>query len=157
MIDWNHERHRTRDRLLRPYPLSYYPHPIQLPYAYPWEDISLSILGDRLYELASQNGFSGTSQEFIEKFSTQSGQIIRGTIATFPVPGSDVNFYFDTETEILYYFKATDEPVNPNIVDAIGGTIVGTEGSTTYIYIPVRAMPLENIIWNCGSAAEFID
>ena len=75
----------------------------------------------------------------------------------FPVPGSDVDFYFDEETEIFYYFKATDTPINVEAAGALGATIVGTNGSITYLYIPVRAMPLENIILDCGDATEWID
>lgn len=158
MIDWNYERYRTRDRLRAPtQPIPYYPHNINLPYVYPWEDASLAILSEKLYQIALQNGFIGSSSDFLERFSSNNGQIVRGTIATFPVPGSDVDFYFDEETEIFYYFKATDTPINVEAAGALGATIVGTNGSITYLYIPVRAMPLENIIWNCGDAAEFID
>lgn len=98
-INWNHERHRTRDLLLeydinimppRPragglaivYPwgspvwdnvidmsIPKQPHITSLSMVYPWENTSLNILNHQLYLLAIQNGFEGTEAEFKELFT----------------------------------------------------------------------------------------
>lgn len=155
--DWNHERHRTRDRLYYSSLADYYncPTPMPSPIIYPIENFSSTVLSKQLYQIALNNGYTGSLQDFFDKFSSNNGEIIRGTIATFPVPGSDTNFYFDEETKILYHFKTVNQPVNEDIIRTLGAIIVSTNDAMTHLYIPIRAMPLEDIILNCGSAADF--
>lgn len=155
------ERWRTRDLLLE-YNLDIMPprpRSAGLNMVYPWETMDLSILSHQIIQLAKDNGYTGSDEEFWSKFT--GGAIVTGTISTFPVTGLEVNLYLDTDTGILYYFKATAEPINPSNVALIGAAIVGQaqvgQNTYTYLYIPVRSMPMEDIIFDCGSAAEYID
>lgn len=150
-LDWNRERYRTRDRLLE-YDFSIYPavpHTAGLSMVYPWENIALSQLSHSIIEIAKSNGYTGTEEEFWNKFSN--GSIHYGTLETFPVPGVDYDLYLDTETDILYYFKTTKETIDLDQIEKIGVTIVGhsiiedTQEVVTYLYIPVKALSLENI------------
>lgn len=158
-LNWNHERWRTRDRLLE-YDFSIVPaqpHSAGLSMVYPWENTTLTLLSYQLYEIAKTNGFFGTFETFLSRFGSNDGLIVKGTIDTFPVPGDSTNLYMDSETGIVYYFKSTDETVLPDIAAAIGAVIVGSEGTTTYLYIPIRALLIDDTILNCGDAAEYID
>ena len=99
IIDWNYERHRTRDLLVEydinimpPHPragglaivypwgssmwdnvidmsIPKQPHTTNLSMVYPWENTSLNILSHQLYLLAVQSGFEGTEAEFKELFA----------------------------------------------------------------------------------------
>ena len=102
-IDWNHERHRTRDLLLEydtsimpphpragglsilyPWGSQYYEnavdmyiptsaHTTTLSMVYPWENTSLNILNHQLYLVAVLNGFEGTEADFKDLFSSYVG------------------------------------------------------------------------------------
>ena len=154
--DWNHERRRTRDRLYYSLLVDYYncPTPMPSPIIYPIENLSSAVLSKQLYQIALNNGYTGSLQDFFDKFSSNDGEIIRGTIATFPVPGSDTNFYFDEETSILYYFKMVNQQVNEDMIKTLGAVIVDTNDAMTYLYIPIRAMSIEDTILNYGSTAD---
>lgn len=157
MKTWNRQRIKTRDRLFD-YDLPAYPVIDKLQAPYPWVSASLSVLSKQLYELALQNGFLGTQDTFLSRFAN--GTIVRGTLNQFPIPGDPNTLYLDKETDILYYFRETNTELNLQLLARIGAAIVGhsivgsPEEIITYLYIPVRAMPLEDIIFNCGSAAE---
>lgn len=160
MKTWNRQRIKTRDRLFD-YDLPMYPIIDKLQAPYPWASANLSVLTKQLYEIALQNGFLGNQQSFISRFTN--GSIIRGTLDSFPIPGNADTLYLDKETDVLYYFKQTNTELNLQLLARIGAAIVGhsivagTEDTiTTYLYIPIRAMPLQDIIFNCGSAAEYI-
>lgn len=157
--DWNYERYRTRDLLLE-YDssiLPFHPRAGGLKIIYPWENIDNSILKQQIYQVALDNGYVGTVDDFWSKFST--GLLIHGTIDTFPVPGNENNLYLDDESGILYYFKEITGTINLNMVARIGAVIVGQ--STTndeqeqniFLYIPVHAMPIEDLI---GDASNYI-
>lgn len=157
MKTWNRQRIKTRDRLFD-YDLPAYPIIDKLQAPYPWVSASLSVLSKQLYELALQNGFLGTKDTFLNRFAN--GSIVYSTLSQFPVPGDANTLYLDQKTDILYYFKDTTNEINLDLIARIGAAIVGysivvdTEEPLTYLYIPVRAMPLEDLILNCGSAAE---
>ena len=156
-LDWNRERYRTRDRLLT-YNLNHIlPFPQLAPVIAidPYERAARNILMRQLYDIAKQYGFIGTSDDFFSSLGKDN--LVRGTLSTFPVPGENNKLYLDEETSILYYFRAADEPINLNNIEIIGAHIAGTDNNTIYIYIPVRALPMENTIYDCGTAAEFID
>lgn len=158
-LDWNHERYRTRD-LLREYvaaEMPSYPTTNNMPLIYPSSNTNLAVLQKQLYAIASQHGFAGDIDDFLTKFGMGSGGIIRGTLADFPVPGMETNLYFNTQDEVIYYFKETTDTIDMEALSRIGGHVVGTSGQTTYLYLPVRAMPVEDIIYDCGDAAEYID
>lgn len=159
-LDWNRERHRTRDLLLE-YDfdrLPARPHTAGLNIIYPWEDTNLHIFAKELYQLVLNNGFTGTLEQFLNRFCVEQEytQVVKGTVNTFPMPGIENNLYLDIETSILYYFKITNAPINPELVNKIGA-IMTTDEDKSYLYIPVRAMLIEDIILNGGSAAEYID
>lgn len=160
------ERWRTRDLLLE-YDMNILPprpRAAGISMVYPWEATDLALLAQQVYEIAKRNGFVGEQDEFWSHFNN-SGTIYRGkTIDDFPTIGMENTLYFDEETEILYYFKSTRQQVNADIAARIDIAIVGTaeidnDGTTetvTYMYVPVRAMPIENLIYNCGDASEYI-
>lgn len=159
MKTWNRQRIKTRDRLFD-YDLPMYPIIDKLQAPYPWASANLSVLTKQLYEIALQNGFLGNQQSFISRFTN--GSLVQGTLNSFPIPGVPNTLYLDKETNILYYFKETTQEINLQLANKIGATIVynsditDTQQMVTYLYIPVRAMPLEDLILNCGSAAEYI-
>ena len=154
MKTWNRERKRTRDRLLDYDPLSI-PSSIDINPLIPTPvSINEQTLQNIIFNIATKYGFSGTNEDFWERFNTQT--IHRGTIDTFPVPGKDYDLYLDTNTGILYYFKIISGQINSDIIAKVNIAIVGTSivGSTTttYLYIPVQAFPIENLIYDCGNA-----
>ena len=62
MKTWNRERKKTRDRLLD-YDASIMPimpSTASLPYIYPWENITLSILSNQIFKVAQLNGYTGS-------------------------------------------------------------------------------------------------
>ena len=150
------ERRRTRDRLLE-YDLSIMPlkpHSAGLSIIYPWENQSLLFTSYQLYEIAKNYGFPGTVEEFFSKFSLYGGNIIKGTISTFPVPGNENNLYFDEESKILYYFSVKNMKILSETVAKIGAAIVGysvvkeTSEIITYLYIPVKASLIADSVLN---------
>ena len=138
----------------------------QLKTIYPWENYQLNILSHQLYMIAQDNGFNGTEHQFLTKFGNigapTENTVIVGTLATFPLPGEESVLYLDKETGILYYFKSTTHTVYTEIAAKIGAAIVGqsviedTQEIVTYLYIPVRALLIENTILDCGDASEYI-
>ena len=152
MKTWNRERKRTRDRLLD-YDFTFLwenpteivttlPMPVLLPEA---------LLEKSLYNLAVQHGFSGTLDNFWDTFSNS--DIYTGTLHTFPVPGNVHKLYLDTETDILYYFKSTTDTINTSVAERMGIFVIYNDNSQeTYLYIPIRAMPAEDLIYDCGDA-----
>ena len=157
--NWNYERWRTRDRLLD-YDFSIVPampHSAGLSMIYPWETVQLSQLSYQFFTLAQQHGYTGTEEYLWKQFSE--GNIISSTIDNFPVPGDEHNLYLDKETGILYYFKAARTDIDPIVAAKIGIAIVGHSlvDDVYYLYIPISALLIEDIILNCGDAAEYID
>lgn len=151
-LDWNLERYRTRDRLLE-YDFNIYPavpHSAGLSMVYPWENVVINQLSKQFIELVHSHGFTGDEQELWDRFSD--GVIKHGTLSTFPIPGNKNNLYFDIETEILYYFKAIPHEVLPDDAAVIGAAIVGIsriaekEQTFTYLYIPIKSLPIEGIL-----------
>ena len=151
------ERIRTRDLLLE-YDYNVLPprpRTAGLSIVYPWESMDYSLLSRQIYQIALNNGFSGTEKAFWSKFSR--GAIIRGLLRNFPVPGNEDNLYLDEDTGILYYFKTFSAPINLDVIEQIGAEVVGTQEELSYVYIPVRAMLIEDTILDGGTAAEYID
>lgn len=119
---------------------------------YPWEKIQRSQLKQQLYELAKDYGYTGTEDDFMMRFI--GGVIITVYNKDFPIPGDSTSLYFETSKEILYYFKQTTEEVDEQVASAVGAIIVDIETeagvTTTSLYIPVKAMPVENLIIHGG-------
>lgn len=128
------ERKRTRDLLLDydSTGICRIPRPrtAGLAMVYPWENIALSTLLKQLYVLAADSGFSGTEQEFSEKFGSyfEGKQIIYANYDSFPEEGETDKFYFDLTDKILYYWDNEYIPVNAML---IAGTILNA-GDSSY-------------------------
>ena len=162
-LDWNRQRYRTRDRLYNVQGLDGLPTfleptiaPIPL-----YSNSHLNLLEKEIFEIARQNGFMGDNNSFWQKFSAGNVHVLP-TILDFPIQGIIGDLYLDQETDILYYFKSTTQIVYSDQAARIGAAIVGTHiiqnttTTITYLYIPVRALPIENLIYDCGDAAEYI-
>ena len=98
---------------------------------YPWESIGLSILGDQIYILAANSGYTGTREEFHHYFGSylerNRQEIVFDDFINFPEEGEINKLYFDLNEKILYYWAGTG-------------------------YIPVNAMLIANTILNGGEA-----
>lgn len=154
------ERKRTRDRLLEYNPMIIppRPHTAGLAMIYPWENSSLAILQHQLFIIAQNNGYDGEEIDFLARFAQNSSGVNTGTIDTFPVPGVENQLYLDIETEILYYFKIAPDGISAEIADKVGAEVVGrADDNSIYVYIPVRALPIEPLLLDCGSSTESID
>ena len=159
MITWNRERKRTRDRLLE-YDFSIvspHPHTAGLSMIYPWENTSLSQLKAQILQIAKDCGYTGTDAEFWERFAGSGGGVVTGIIGTFPRPGKENQLYLDVETDILYYFKEADENADIAALIDAGAEISYGDNNEVYIYLPVRALPIEPLLLNCGSSTLMID
>lgn len=158
MIDWNHERHRTRDRLLE-YDINIMPprpHSAGLSMVYPWENVSLNMLETQILALARKNGFDGTDSEFWNHFVD--GKVHISILAEFPMPGIVGDLYLDTETDILYYFKEYAGELNEEQIARVDAARVDYSQvyDITYLYIPIRSLLIEDTILNCGTSEEVI-
>ena len=156
-LDWNKERHRTRDLLLEydykimpPHPRagglsSVYewgstipsdsntlepPTPIQqnLSIIYPWENTALSIFSNQLYKVAIINGYVGTEKEFLDRFVNYV---------------SDKQIIFETFNNFPQY-------------GSLSKLYFDTEEKILYYwdnnYVPVNAMLIANTIIEGGEA-----
>lgn len=160
-IDWNYERYRTRDRLLE-YDFTIYPaapHTAGLTMIYPWENTILNELSHNFFQLAKKNGYTGPEELLFSRFNGGSVHSY-STLDEFPAPGIVNDLYLDTTTQILYYYVATTNPIDVDKIAIIGGAIVGYsiigDETETRLYLPIRALPMEDVIYNCGDAAEYI-
>lgn len=118
-MDWNKERHRTRDRLLK-YDFNIMvpmPETAGIPMIYPWEDVAQDILFFQIFQIAQKNGFPGTEQDLRTIFG-QFGekQIIYSHYTEFPEIGDFDKFYFDLDEKILYYWDEEYLPVNTTLI-----------------------------------------
>ena len=88
---------------------------------YPWESVGLSILGDQIYMLASQSGYTGTREEFHHYFGsyleTNRWEIMFDEFRNFPEQGEIDKLYFDLDENILYYWAGNGyTPVNAMLI-----------------------------------------
>ena len=158
MIDWNHERHRTRDRLLE-YDINIMPprpHTAGLEMIYPWENTVLDILNMQILELARKNGFIGDEEDFWSRFIN--GKVHALSFTDFPMPGIEGDLYLDIDTDNLYYFKTISGMLTEEQIARVDAAIVDYSqiDDVTYLYIPIRALLIEDTILNCGNSEEVI-
>ena len=116
------------------------------------------ILSHQIFKLAQASGYTGPEDLLFRRFDA--GAIHHySSLAEFPVPGVEGDLYFDTSTQIVYYYVTTLGEVDAARIAIIGGAIVGYSviSNETYLYLPIRALPMEDIILNSGDAAEYID
>lgn len=87
---------------------------------YPWESIGLSILGDQIYLLAANSGYTGTREEFHHYFGSylerNRWEIMFDTYDNFPQVGEQDKLYFDLGERILYYWNEEYIPVNAMLI-----------------------------------------
>ena len=87
---------------------------------YPWESIGLNILGDQIYILAANSGYTGTREEFHKYFGTylenNRQEILFETYDNFPQRGRADMLYFDLDEKILYYWDNEYRPVNALLI-----------------------------------------
>lgn len=160
-LDWNYNRHCTRDLLLEYDQKIMPPHPraaglsmvypwlntnkypqewVAIPpipdspefkVIYPWESVGLSILGDQIYLLAARSGYSGTREEFHRYFGS---------------------YLERNKWEIL--FDDFENFPNPGEIDKLYFDL--TENILYYWadgqYLPVNAMLIADTIINGGDA-----
>ena len=148
-------RKATRDRLLEYDLMPYHPRAAGLAMIYPWENNDLRMLEKQMLSIARNHGYTGDADKFWEIFSN--GQVIKGDISSFPVPGDTKNLYIDTLTGIVYYFIIKNEKEVPEDFEIQGAIKVGTitleDGQTQYcFYAPIRTLLIENSILNGGGA-----
>ena len=107
------------------------PHTSEFSVVYPWESIGLSMLGDQIYILAANSGYTGTREEFHHYFGSylerNRQEIVFDDFINFPEEGETDKLYFDLDEKILYYWANTG-------------------------YVPVNAMLIANTILNGGDA-----
>ena len=144
------ERRRTRDRLLEydPSIIIPTPHTAGLAMIYPWENTSLSVLSNEIYQIVQRYGYQGTEAEFWFRFT--GGTLVVGTLATFPIEGNVQNLYLDKETDTLYHYKIYQGIINTKVAEDLGATIVNIENDITYLYIPIKSMLIEDVVINGG-------
>ena len=87
---------------------------------YPWESLGLNILGDQIFILASNSGYTGTREEFHKYFGSYLEQnkqeILFETFDNFPQVGKYDMLYFDLNEKILYYWDGEYIPVNAMLI-----------------------------------------
>ena len=68
-LDWNRERHRTRDRLIS-HLLDYWPLPTSenIPIVFPWIPISPAQLSQTILDIAQQYDYSNTEEDSLEHY-----------------------------------------------------------------------------------------
>lgn len=97
------------------------PNTAEFSVVYPWETIGLNILGDQIYVLAANSGYTGTREEFHHYFGsyleTNRWEILFEDFTNFPQVGEQDKLYFDLDAKILYYWDGTDyTPVNAMLI-----------------------------------------
>ena len=119
-LDMCKERWNTRDLLLdaeNPEPPVTYVSSIRA--VYPWESMQEAFLAGQLYEIAKQSGYTGTIEDFNDKFgkTLEEKTIFYSSINNFPVEGELHKLYFDINTKILYYWDNGYFPVQTDIIE----------------------------------------
>ena len=116
---------------------------------YPWQNIQNSQLAKQIFNIAKMYGNEDTTkEEFWTSISKK--EIIIDTIDNFPSIGDENTLYFDKISGILYYFISTADIIYTELAEAVGARIEQDEEHITYLYIPIKAMPMENLIIGGG-------
>lgn len=117
---------------------------------YPWENIQNSQLAKQIYNIAKLYGNTDpTKEEFWTSISKKT--IVIDTLENFPLVGDEDTLYFDKNGGVLYYFVSTTNIVYTELAEAVGAIIeTNDEEQITYLYIPIKAIPIENLILGGG-------
>lgn len=119
-LDMNEERWRTRDLLQQAQNAT--TNFGSLGSVYPWENIQLSALAQQLYKIATDNGYSGTQEEFVRKFGnfTEDWQIEVMPFEQFPDTGSKDKLYLDDNSNNLYRWNGEEYLlINSNFISGV--------------------------------------
>lgn len=108
---------------------------------YPWEKLQRSQLIGQLYQVAVENGYTGTKDEYLTKYSEifKANEIISGKVNDFPIPGDTQNLYFDNETHTLYYYQFFEGKTDTTIQELIGARIIIDDENNTHLYVPIKS------------------
>lgn len=97
-----------------------FPDPTAISSIYPWSMQDLAIMGDWLFALAANSGYSGTRADFYANFGSylerNRQEIIFDVFNNFPNPGTQDMLYFDLNEKILYYWDDEYIPVNAMLI-----------------------------------------
>ena len=144
-LDMNRDRWRTRDLLAEEgkeiTPFS------SINTVYPWKDIQLKVLSEKIYQIAQKYGYTNTKEAFWTKFNE--GTVIVDSVENFPPIGEENKLYLDKNSGIVYYFITTTQEVYTQLATSLD--VIITEESNEeikYLYIPIKAMPIEKLIIN---------
>lgn len=122
-------------------------------HVYPWENMQLTALSEQIYKIAQKHGYQENEESFWDKFNN--GAVIISTLANFPPIGDENKIYLDKESGILYYFIATTSLIYYELANAVGAIINKDKAKEiTYLYLPIKAMPIQNLIISGGDINE---
>ncbi len=124
-------RRQTRDLLLDycEYFLPVVPRTAGLSTVYPWAEATLTLLANQLYQIAANSGYTGTSEDFYQKFGAyiENKSVYFSVFSDFPEEGETDKLYFDTEEKILYCWNINEYiPVSATL---IADSIIYSEGA----------------------------
>lgn len=108
---------------------------------YPWEQIQNSQLARQMYQIAKDNGYTGTKDEYLAKYVElfDASKVIAGKVSEFPIPGDAKNVYLDNEVGTLYYYQFAEGEIDTTVPELIGARIVVDEDNNTHLYIPIKS------------------
>lgn len=147
-LDMNKERWKTRDLLLN---TNNYQAANNIQTVYPWAQIQRSQLEEQIYGIAVDSGYEGSFAEFAIKFLKNyvNGNIIVGTLDTFPEEGDTKDLYFDTEKNCIYSFKTIIvNEIDPNFENdgnKIKKIEENSEEKTIFYYSPIKNLITEEV------------
>lgn len=108
---------------------------------YPWEQIQNSQLAGKMYEIAKDNGYTGSEDEYLAKYVElfDASKVIAGKVDEFPIPGDTKNIYMDNEKGILYYYQFIEGEADTTVPALIGARTTIDEDGNTHLYIPIKS------------------
>ena len=121
---------------------------------YPWEELQQTQLEEMLYNIAKNNGYTGSIEDFGKHYASifAGGSVVKGSIEDFPFEGDAQNLYLDSKSDILYYYKVASQ-VNMELVNYVAAKVAGIDDEGNYhLYIPIKAAIIENLIITGGGA-----
>lgn len=136
-LDMNKDRWKTSELTLD---TNVYQAANNIQTVYPWERLQRSQLIEQLYQVAVENGYNGTRDEYLSKNAEvlNANEIITGKLDSFPIPGNIENIYFDNEKAILYYYQFIEGEIDTTSSKFADARIFIDEDNNTHLYIPIK-------------------